>query len=225
MAAGPIIWMCGHETAKAFVCGVRRAPMPRGLWRGTGGRWRRSTSRTRITCSGGPYGSLAERLENLLRSAPDSQRWVLRGKPRRMFVEWGRDHVHTLKAMKYFEADVTSGLDYWLETQEANGMVWDCIAENPNGTAPSWFGARSAWTAGISRTLTIARATTGVSTPATRNFFSTETTPAFTRSTGCWPKCRNTRATASGPKRCAPQPAACASAPTRSSFSIRSTGA
>ena len=57
-----------------------------------------------------------------------------------MFVDWGRDHVHTLKAMKFFEADVTSGLDYWLETQEANGMVWDCIAENPNGISPSWFG-------------------------------------------------------------------------------------
>jgi hypothetical protein len=97
-------------------------------------------AQTRITCSGGPYGELAERLENLLRSGPGSQRWVLRGRPRRMFVEWGRDHVHTLKAMKYFEADVTSGLDYWLETQEANGMFWDCIHENPNGTAPSWFG-------------------------------------------------------------------------------------
>ena len=97
-------------------------------------------AQTRITCSGGPYGGLAERLENLLRSGLGSQRWVLRGKPRRMFVDWGRDHVHTLKAMKFFEADVTSGLDYWLETQEANGMVWDCIAENPNGTAPSWFG-------------------------------------------------------------------------------------
>ncbi|MEI6035199.1 MAG: hypothetical protein WCS65_13090 [Verrucomicrobiae bacterium] len=97
-------------------------------------------ARTRISCEGAPYGKLAERLENLLRAAQGNQRWVLRGKPRLMFVDWGRDHVHTLKAMKYFEADVTSGIDYWLETQEANGMVWDCIAENPTGTAPSWFG-------------------------------------------------------------------------------------
>lgn len=95
---------------------------------------------TRINCSGGPYGDLAARLEYLLRNDTHSRRWMLRGKPRLMFVGWGRDHVHTLKAMKYFEADVTSGLDYWLETQEPNGMFWDCLHDNPSGTAPCWMG-------------------------------------------------------------------------------------
>jgi hypothetical protein len=83
---------------------------------------------------------LAVRVENFLRDHSRTDRWVLRGKPRLLFVDWGRDHVHTLKAMKFFEADVTSGLDYWLETQENNGMFWDCIAVNPNGTAPTWCG-------------------------------------------------------------------------------------
>ncbi len=94
---------------------------------------------TRILCSKSPYGELARRVENLLLATP-RRRWMLRGKPRLMFVGWGRDHVHTLKAMKFFEADVTSGLDYWLETQEPNGMFWDCLHGNPTGTAPCWFG-------------------------------------------------------------------------------------
>ena len=96
-------------------------------------------AQTRISCAGGPYGDLAVRVENLLRDR-SATRWILRGKPRLMFVNWGRDHVHTLKAMKYFEADVTSGLEYWLETHEENGMFWDTINENPAGTAPSWLG-------------------------------------------------------------------------------------
>jgi len=51
-----------------------------------------------------------------------------------MLVSWGRDHVHTLKAYKYFMVDVKSGLDYWLETQEPNGMVWDMYSDVPSGT-------------------------------------------------------------------------------------------
>ena len=96
-------------------------------------------AQTRIRCSKSPYGELAQHMENLL-VANRRQVWELRGRRRLMFVGWGRDHVHTLKAMKFFEADVTSGLDYWLETQEPDGMFWDCLHENPTGTAPCWFG-------------------------------------------------------------------------------------
>jgi hypothetical protein len=95
---------------------------------------------TRIACTGAVQGRLAERLAELLCDSVAPIRWKLRGKVRRMFVSWGRDHVHSMKAMKYFESDIRSGIEYWLETQEPNGMCWDCIHQNPNGTAPSWFG-------------------------------------------------------------------------------------
>jgi len=36
--------------------------------------------------------------------------------------------------------DVASGLEYWLETQEANGMLWDCIYPNSNYPGASYFG-------------------------------------------------------------------------------------
>lgn len=100
----------------------------------------RLQANTRMSCTGAVQGKLADRLAELLCDSVEPIRWKLRGKVRRMFVSWGRDHVHSMKAMKYFETDMQSGIEYWLETQEPNGMCWDCIHQNPNGTAPSWFG-------------------------------------------------------------------------------------
>ena len=96
--------------------------------------------RTRISCDREPFGHLAGRLEKLLCENREGCTWWLRGRPRRMFVSWGRDHVHVLKAMKYFFPEVTSALDFWLETQEPDGMVWDCIAPNPCAPGPAWLG-------------------------------------------------------------------------------------
>jgi hypothetical protein len=42
------------------------------------------------------------------------------------FVCWLRDHVHTLKGMKYFRADrLKDGIDLYANTQRADGMVYD----------------------------------------------------------------------------------------------------
>ena len=95
---------------------------------------------THIQCDHGPYGKLTERLATLLATNDEARSWVIRGKIRRMLVIWGRDHVHTLKGMKYFMEDVKSAMDYWMETQEPNGMVWDCIYQNVNFPGRTWFG-------------------------------------------------------------------------------------
>lgn len=95
---------------------------------------------TSITCNRGPYGALTTRLAHLLAINNEARHWVIRGKLRHMLVIWGRDHVHTLKGMKYFMDDVKSAMDYWMETQEPNGMVWDNIYVNPNFPGRSWFG-------------------------------------------------------------------------------------
>lgn len=95
---------------------------------------------TRLTCNRGPYARLLARLETLIRTEQETKPWVINERIYNMLIFWSRDHVYTLKAAKYFMADVTSGLEYWLETQLPNGMFWDCIYENPNAPAPTWLG-------------------------------------------------------------------------------------
>ena len=96
--------------------------------------------KTQMTCNRGPYARLLERLEELIRTEHETRPWSINGRLYNMLVCWSRDHVYTLKAAKYFIEDVTSGMDYWLESQLPNGMFWDCIYENTNAPAPSWLG-------------------------------------------------------------------------------------
>ncbi|MCX7847732.1 MAG: hypothetical protein N2595_06875 [bacterium] len=95
---------------------------------------------THITCDRGPYGQLATRIQHLLELNQEREPLLINGRLYHMLVPWGRDHVHTLKAQKYFMADVKSGMEYWLETQEKNGMFWDCIHYNPEYPGRTWLG-------------------------------------------------------------------------------------
>lgn len=49
------------------------------------------------------------------------------GKFYRFFVRWLRDHVHTLKGMKYFYPELKSGIDLYADYQREDGMIWDNI--------------------------------------------------------------------------------------------------
>jgi hypothetical protein len=49
----------------------------------------------------------------------------LDGKFYKYFVSWLRDHVHTLKGMKYFYPDLKSGIDMYSDYQREDGMIWD----------------------------------------------------------------------------------------------------
>jgi hypothetical protein len=95
---------------------------------------------TEIRCDRGPYGRLAEMLRDLMVVSGENQAAVVDGKLRRFLVSWGRDHTHVLKAMKYFMADVKSGIEFYLERQRPNGMLWDDCHRNQNRPHPSWFG-------------------------------------------------------------------------------------
>lgn len=104
---------------------------------------------TQLTCNRGPYAHLLTRLTQLIRAENESKPWVINGRSYNMLVCWSRDHVYTLKAAKYFIEDVTSGLDYWLESQLPSGMFWDCIYPNSaypvqaaylgEALGPGWF--------------------------------------------------------------------------------------
>ncbi len=50
-----------------------------------------------------------------------------KGKFYHYFVRWLRDHVHTLKGMKYFYPELKTGIDLYAGSQREDGMIWDNI--------------------------------------------------------------------------------------------------
>ncbi len=71
----------------------------------------------------GEYARLFRGLQKLL--VKEQRRVKLDGRERLMFVEWLRDHVHVLKAMKHFAPDTASHLEYYLENQAPDGLYYD----------------------------------------------------------------------------------------------------
>ncbi|MPR35255.1 hypothetical protein [Salmonirosea aquatica] len=47
------------------------------------------------------------------------------GKEQKQFVQWIRDHVHVMKAMKYFEPDISSFWQFFVENQTREGLYYD----------------------------------------------------------------------------------------------------
>ena len=47
------------------------------------------------------------------------------------FVGWLRDHVHTMKGMKYFYPELKSGIDLYGDSQREDGMIWDNYNKYP----------------------------------------------------------------------------------------------
>ncbi|MDZ7721280.1 MAG: hypothetical protein U5R06_00265 [candidate division KSB1 bacterium] len=58
----------------------------------------------------------------------------------KFFVRWLRDHVHTLKGMKYFYEDLKSGIDLYAEYQRDDGMIYDNIY--PRREKKNWWDKR-----------------------------------------------------------------------------------
>jgi len=94
---------------------------------------------TVIECRRGPYGELARRLVNWITVESNNRPFIVDGRLYNFLVSWGRDHTHVMKAMKYFIRDVKSGIEFFLERQQPNGMFWDDCHRNGNRPHPSWF--------------------------------------------------------------------------------------
>jgi len=72
----------------------------------------------------GMYGKLLNDLKASL-TGKHVKTVELDGKQRTMFVSWIRDHVHTMKAYKYWEKDMGSYLDFFMGRQSPKGMYYD----------------------------------------------------------------------------------------------------
>lgn len=82
---------------------------------------------TRIEDAGGEFGELLNMLYATM--LDDGEQGLVRwnGRVYRFFVRWLRDHVHVLKGMKYFHADLKSAIDLYRESQRDDGMIWDNV--------------------------------------------------------------------------------------------------
>ncbi|MGB9746472.1 MAG: hypothetical protein ACPLXM_06045 [Bacteroidales bacterium] len=63
----------------------------------------------------------------------------LDGKERTVFLSWIRDHVHTMKAYKYWAKDLSSYLDFFLGRQSPKGMYYDYVMSYKNRNVGEMF--------------------------------------------------------------------------------------
>ena len=89
--------------------------------------------KTRITDRG---GRMRELLDILFRSMNGVESIQWNGKTYRYFVSWLRDHVHTMKGMKYFEGIGAEAVDLYRESQRPDGMIWDFVTR---GGIPNFY--------------------------------------------------------------------------------------
>lgn len=76
----------------------------------------------------GEYGELFASLTNMLKGDnPEGSTITLGNRKYNLLVTWVRDHVHVMKAMKYFMHDVTTGTQLFLEQQTPEGFFYDYI--------------------------------------------------------------------------------------------------
>lgn len=87
----------------------------------------RVNCRTEIEDELGHYKELLDVLYHSMTGGGDREASIYRydGKDYHVFVGWLRDHVHTLKGMKYFYPELKTGIDLYADSQRKDGMIWD----------------------------------------------------------------------------------------------------
>lgn len=73
------------------------------------------------------FSPLLGMLFHTMRTWNEGPTWVrFNNKYYKYYVCWLRDHVHTLKGMKYFDGDaLKSGIELYADHQRNDGMIWD----------------------------------------------------------------------------------------------------
>jgi hypothetical protein len=86
---------------------------------------------TGIDDEGGRFRDLLQNLYYTMIHFNEPKNQLALGKVYKFFVCWLRDHVHTMKGMKYFEGDLKTGIDLYRDTQREDGMIWDNVQPRP----------------------------------------------------------------------------------------------
>jgi hypothetical protein len=98
-------------------------------------------AQTGIDDKGGKYHNFLNSLYwTMVGESGETEIWRVNNKFYYTFVRWLRDHVHTLKGMKYFYPELKSGIDLYANTQRADGMIWDNIY--PRSGEKNWWNRR-----------------------------------------------------------------------------------
>ena len=98
----------------------------------------RVDAQTRIDDEGREFAQLLQTLFYTSVTQPGENSYVrYQGRVYHFFVCWLRDHVHTLKGMKYFAGRLKDALDLYSNTQQSSGMIWDNVY--PRTREENWW--------------------------------------------------------------------------------------
>lgn len=83
------------------------------------------SAQTTFSSEDGKYSQLLTDLKSNLYKNESLQKVELDGQQRQMFISWVRDHIHTMKAYKYWEKDLGSYIAFFMGRQTQIGMYFD----------------------------------------------------------------------------------------------------
>jgi len=100
----------------------------------------RVVAETRVEDEGGTFAELLQLLCATMMRFNEAGIAVWNRRIYKFFVCWLRDHVHTMKGMKYFHPDLQSAIDLYRESQREDGMIWDNV--HPRDSEPNTWDMR-----------------------------------------------------------------------------------
>jgi hypothetical protein len=83
------------------------------------------TGQTEFSADAGKYNQLLSDLKSNLYKNESLRKIELDGEQRQMFITWVRDHIHTMKAYKYWEKDMGSYIAFFMGRANPKGMYFD----------------------------------------------------------------------------------------------------
>jgi hypothetical protein len=97
------------------------------------------TAQTAFSPEAGKYSQLLNNLKRNLYENESLRKIELDGKERQMFITWVRDHIHTMKAYKYWEKDMASYIAFFMGRQTPKGMYFDYAMSYKNENVGQLF--------------------------------------------------------------------------------------
>lgn len=94
--------------------------------------------KTEIIDANGEFGELLSMLHYTMIHWSETNNCLYNGEIYKYFVCWLRDHVHTLKGMKYFYDDIKSAIELYKDSQREDGMIFDNIYSRDDKKSDYW---------------------------------------------------------------------------------------